>query len=1144
MDRWTAIRQVAARTLEDFERWTGRPAFTEAQGSYAVLEEVAERCLHLSVLEDSTLGANVSGKLDPEEETILVRPGLAETRRRIVVAHEIGHPALGHPPRQIEADLDEHIIEDPNPRSLTVRDNVYRTYSDRDRLELEANVFAIELLAPVHRVRERALADPNWTVSSLATYFGLSRTAMLNQLSAALLGGPVPKPASVPPEMAPGLDPQQEKAARAQAPALILAGPGAGKTRVLVARVGYLLEQGTEPDRILALTFANKATEELRDQIAVRFPDDAHRIRVATYHALGLDLLQAYGTRLGLKSPLRLLTQVDAFVFLRTRLAHLPLGSFEELYYPTRHLGVLQWAISRAKDELVSPERFTKLVQAWQDSLGACEKDGSPDTAQAETEEAAEAARCADVAAIYAVYQQWLREEGYLDYGDLIAEAVRLFDIPEVAAAIRAEFDHILVDEFQDINYASGRLIQALDGGRGITWAVGDPRQSIYRFRGASPVNLRNFTTDFPDAQILPLVTNYRSVEEVVRAGQAVRLPARDEDSLPVPELRSDRGPAEKKPAVEVIVAPTGADEIRAVTDRVSKLVQEAGPEQVAVLCRTRAKAQSVSEALERRGVPTNWGGALVERPAFKDLMGILLLGVGDLRGLVRVAGIPEHRFAEADLRLLLQSGHAHGGSAHAALYRAAGGEIEGFSEAGREQADRLKRLAGKLGHQATPWHTLALYLFEEAEWPRVLIQRTDVAAQRCLATLGQVADLMREFSDRRQLAGGEDLSAFLAFGEASLESGMLGDAGISLTIPGAVTVTTAHQSKGLEWPFVFLPQLADGQFPAKDRPEGLRLPPGLRHGEELDDHAQEEACLFYVGVTRARDQLILARARKYGRLQPAASPLLELLVSELKALGWLQLTETTASVVSEPESKATESEGWMLPEAIPHRALETYDTCPRRFLFEWVYGLRDEDRGYQQFHRVVYQVLAWAAAQAADGTVPSREAVQAELDARWSEAGPKEHRLEPLYRRRAEKVVEQITGRLAPGELVRFRHEGQVVVGGRTVLIPIDEDGPKGRRRHRFGKPAKSHREDPLLKVLGMASLGEHGVGPAKVKLHYAMDAFDEEAEPTLRVQKNWIEKMEKAMGDIEAGHFPPKPSIKECPMCPFYLICPSQMT
>jgi hypothetical protein len=634
MDRWAIIRRRAAELLAEYEARTERAAFDEHGGSHTRLEDIARRVYQFSVVPDDELPDDLSGYLDPADRLIAYRPIEDVARRRFTIAHELGHHALGHPLRTFE-DRTDQIDDAPHVAALSAKAGVYRAYSDRDRWELEANVFAAELLLPVERVRAMALRDPKWSVRRLARYFGVTRSAMLNQLTAALLPGP--SDASSTAETLATLDPSQQRAAVSSKPTLVLAGPGAGKTRVLVERFKHLVRDcGVRPDRILALTFANKAAEEMRERLGTLLPAEAHAITVGTFHSLGLQVLQAYGHYLGLKEGSAPITEVDAFVLLRRRLGEVPLGSFDDLHRPSRNVGLLLKTISRAKDELCGPAEFARLTDEWHAEL-----DGRPEpTTEAEVkaldDERQRAAACADVAAVYAIYQRWLRDGGHLDYGDLIAEAVRLFDLPDVARDIRGQWDHILVDEFQDVNYASGRLVHALDGGRGIVWAVGDPRQSIYRFRGASPVNLLDFTSDYTDAEVIPLEWNYRSVEDVVRAGQAVEIAlpvGSDGRPLPLPDLRAYRGRPATEPAVELVITAVGSDELAELVRRVRAEAEIRPRGHIAVLCRRRSEAQRVSDALEAADLPTDWGGALQDRSVFKDVIGALLLAADSPSG-------------------------------------------------------------------------------------------------------------------------------------------------------------------------------------------------------------------------------------------------------------------------------------------------------------------------------------------------------------------------------------------------------------------------------------------------------------------------------------------------------------------------------
>lgn len=1149
MDRWAAIRQCASQVLADYERLTGQLAFDSTSGSYARLKEMAHKLYQLSVVPDDELPENVSGRLYLDEGVIGYWPAEEPERQHFTVAHEIGHRALDHPPRHFE-DSKAQIDDTPDVGALVVKDGVYRAYSEHDRWELEANVFAAELLMPAGLVRQRVKDDAAWTVVSLARYFGVSRAAMMNQLAAALLPGPggPPSPTHGTPVT---LDPSQRKAVTVDGAALVLAGPGAGKTRVLVERFRFLVRERRVPvNRILALTFSNKAAEEMRERLAGLLPGEAHAVEVGTFHSLGLQLLQAYGRHLGMKPNPVLLTEVDAFVLLRRHLGDVPLGTFEDLYRPASNLRRLLQTVSRAKDELAGPEEFTQRAALWAAELDARSVPAELELGETLRDDRQRAAQCVDAAAVYVTYQRWLREGGYLDYGDLIAESVRLFDLPELGAEVRSRWDHILVDEMQDINFASGRLVHALDGGRRIVWAVGDPRQSIYRFRGASPVKMHAFTADYEGATVVPMEMNYRSVEDVVQAGRGVDIPmllGAGGESQEVPPLRAARGRSQGGPAVELVVAATGEDELVELVRRVKAEVVLRPPGEIAVLCRTGSQAQEISEALEAAGIENDWGGALAERTAFKDLVAVLLLAADDPQGLVRLARLPDHSLSGPDLHILASAARQRGRSAQAALYAGAAGELESLSDDGRAQAQRLKSLAGKLGHAPTPWQALAAYLFEEAPWFRDLAGDSSKAARRRLATLGQVATLARDFESRSAIAGGTDIGAFLAFIRICLESGELGAPDEALVTSDVVHVLTAHRSKGLEWPAVFVPNLAEGRFPVGEH-DPLPIPPGIIRGATGADEALEERCLFYVAVTRARDRLVLSRAGKYGRSVVNAAPFLDPLAATLEAAGYLRIhSQSGADRVPEPAPKrSTGGAGERFEQAVPFNWLHTYEECGQRFKYEHVYGLRGEEQGSLGFHAMVDAVLVGMAAEAAAGTPPTLAEALAHLAREWSASGLTVHWYGAVYQRRARAIVASFASRLTPGAHIEVRRREALWIDDLAVELIVDEHEDTGGlhiyRRYHYGQPAKAHREDHRLALYAALHRQVQGDGvPYELRLHYPLIGLDEAIERSDTVIRNRTAKMAKLATGIEEGEFEPKPSIHRCPACPFNCICPA---
>ena len=269
---------------------------------------------------------------------------------------------------------------------------------------------------------------------------------------------------------------------------LVEAGPGTGKTRTLVGRILELVQnRQVDPASILVLTFSNKAAEEMRERLAQVLPEQARLLTMGTFHAFGLELLRKHGSCIGVPPKPVVLDPMAALFFLESHLPLLPLNHYQNLPEPAYPLRDVLRAISRAKDELVDPTGYQVYAQRMLDLAGE----------DAKAREAGE--KALEVGQIYAIYQSLLDQRGLLDYGDLIAKSVRLLqEHPGLRETLRAQYPHILVDEYQDVNRACARFLQELAGNGAGLWVVGDVRQSVYRFRGATPANMTVFDQDFP----------------------------------------------------------------------------------------------------------------------------------------------------------------------------------------------------------------------------------------------------------------------------------------------------------------------------------------------------------------------------------------------------------------------------------------------------------------------------------------------------------------------------------------------------------------------------------------------------------------------------------------------------------------------
>jgi Zn-dependent peptidase ImmA (M78 family) len=413
--------------------------------------------------------------------------------RATLVAHEIGHACLhADSIACAETDIDASQSAEVVPVGLQRVED----YSGRERRELQANVFARELLLPRSEAHRLHVTE-RLTATTIAERLRLSKNLVRQQLfDSLLLPTGVLAPIASDNPLRPDLS--QERAASHTGSALLLqAGPGTGKTRTLVNRVLKLLGQGVDPSAILVLTFSNRAAGELVERLTAVAKDAAPRIWTGTFHAFGLDLLRRFHDRLALPSDPVLFDRSDAIEVLEEILPTLPLVHYRNLWDPILVLREIVAAISRAKDELCTASEYRTLAQTMLDLAG------NDDDAQLA------ASKALEVAAVYDLYEKELRRRNAVDFGDLVMRPALLVEHDElVRRALQLRHRHLLVDEYQDVNRASARLVRGISGDGRRLWVVGDSRQSIYRFRGASSRNMTVFPNDYPGATADRLTVN------------------------------------------------------------------------------------------------------------------------------------------------------------------------------------------------------------------------------------------------------------------------------------------------------------------------------------------------------------------------------------------------------------------------------------------------------------------------------------------------------------------------------------------------------------------------------------------------------------------------------------------------------------
>ncbi len=605
-------------------------------------------------------------------------------------------------------------------------------------------------------------------------------------------------------------------------PLLVLAGAGSGKTRVLTRRAALLVRRGVSPTRLLCITFTNKAAREMRSRLEQLVGAAARDMWIGTFHAACARILRREAEQIGFGRNFAILDEEDQRALLRECL--------KELHVSDRRWppGAVAAVISRAKDALVGPEEYQRRARDF---------------------------RALEVAAIYQLYQRKLAENNALDFGDLLRYAVELLEgVEEARIRYQERFEHILVDEYQDTNHAQYRLLKLLAARHRNLTAVGDPDQGIYGWRGADLTNILNFELDYPEAKVVKLEENYRSTRPILEAASQVIARNR---------LRRERSLWTRRPGGEPLLvcqAPDEHGEAAFVAEEVRRLRLAEGLawSDMAVLYRTHAQSRVLEEQFMRQGIPYVVVGGLkfYERKEVKDLLAYLRLIANprDRLSFQRVVNTPRRGIGPATLARLEAYGSERGLGLDEVL--AAVESIPGLGPAAVRALAGLRDLLADLRRQAA---SLSVYelLQEVLERSGYREELAGEGSPEALARRENVEELLsvaRDF-ERSALPADEAVTPLDAF----LESvALVSEADQVADERDAVTLMTLHTAKGLEFPVVFLVGMEEGVFP---------------HYRSLgeEEEMEEERRLCYVGMTRARDRLILTYARErtlYGQLR------------------------------------------------------------------------------------------------------------------------------------------------------------------------------------------------------------------------------------------------------------------------------------
>jgi DNA helicase-2/ATP-dependent DNA helicase PcrA len=961
---------------------------------------------------------------------------------------------------------------------------------------------------------------------------------------------------------------QRKAVTHGDGPLLIVAGAGTGKTTVITRRIAWLIaEKRAKPSEILALTFTDRAALEMTERVDRLVPYGFTDTVISTFHAWGDRLLRDHAMEAGLSDRSTVLSKAEQVIFLREHLFELPLDRYRPLGDPTRFLHALVTLISRARDEDVAPAEYRALA----DQLTALAAGTPDDAALAET-----AGQQAELAACYQAYEDLMRGTDRIDFGDQVGLALRLLrEHPAVLEAERQRYRYILVDEFQDTNHAQFELVKLLAGSPTANLTVvGDDDQSIYRFRGAALSNILGFREAFPSAPSVVLTDNFRSRQSILDAAYRLirhndpdRLEAREGLDKRLVARAHGRRPAAES-SIELLSFDTGSDEADAIAERIAASLRagrRAGDH--AILVRTNRDADPILRSLNMARVPWRFAGTagLYRQPEVRLLVSFLR-AVNDPEDSVSCYDLATSEMFGLDPRVVtvaLNGASRRRTSLETALRSAAADPEQ--TPLGKRPMEVVARLLASLdqhrGMSAERTTGELLYHFiTSSGWLGRLAAEARQSGDERLANVARFFEIVRRQSS---LLRDDRLPFLVAQLDTLIEAGDdPSTADVAADEGDAVHVLTYHRAKGLEFPTVIMSGLVDDRFPTRSRGDMLPFPAELVREAipEGDHHLAEERRLFYVGMTRAKDELLLTWARDYGgrsarRMSqfvlealdlPPATPVESLRPSVAERLARNQHPVRQPATVGPPNLGDK-------PLTLSYGQVSDYLECPAKYRFGHLIRIPTPVSHQMVYGRALHAVVQAYHRRQMTGQSMSVTELHGELDAAWESTGFLTREHEEARRSAARETLQRVWDAQQADPAVPSAVELEFVVPfgrdrvrGRYDRVDTDASGRativdyKSSDVRDAATASRRARESLQLAIYGAAWEAQHGIPPGDLVLHFLESGIEGHSSPSPKRLATAAEQVATAADGIRAGRFAANPSPTRCGYCPFREICP----
>ncbi len=810
---------------------------------------------------------------------------------------------------------------------------------------------------------------------------------------------------------------EEQKAAveYGEGPILIIAGAGTGKTTVITERIKYLITSGkAKPQEILALTFTEKAAREMEERVDQAMPYGYTQMWISTFHSFCERILRAEAIHIGLNPAYKLLSDADATMMLRKNLFSFGLDYFRPLGNPNKFIAGMLSHFDRLRDEDVTPEEYLDWVkkQKWEDPL--------------------EKQKYAELSRAYKLYQDLKAKEGYMDFSDLIVNALALFrKRKNILLQYQSQFKFLLIDEFQDTNIAQNELVILLAGKDQNITAVADDDQSIYKFRGAAVSNVISFRKHFPKAKLIVLSKNYRSTQTILDTSYRLiehnnpdRLEVKEGINKKLTAVRGVKGEAASLIHADRVEneADIVAKEILAIHGKTKE--KKYSWRDFAILVRANSHADSFVRAFSRHGIPFQFlgPGQLFRQPEIKDLISYLsvLANFEDNVAFFRVLSMEYFDLSMRDIAAIANFSKKYSLSLFEACEVVIGKRtIEHarlpfiLDETRKKLTDIILMIHRHLTllTKETAGQILFYFLQDTGLFKNILEYKVPID-ERKASNITKFFNKLKTYEVDHEDASVTSVLDWISLSMELGESPLANDT--DWTDNDAVNILTVHSAKGLEFPVVFLVNLVSQRFPTTERREQIPIPDDLI--KELlpvgDYHLEEERRLFYVGMTRARDLLYLTSADYYGegKREKKLSPFI------YEALGDQRELATTRSFNRAQLSLLDwQKREEKIPENLPpkikidylsYSQIEAFKLCPLHFKLRHILGIQPAPSPALSFGISVHATLKEFYQAKQRGEKLTKQFLLSLLDKNWVREGYTSKRYEEAMHSRGQTYL------------------------------------------------------------------------------------------------------------------------------------------